>query len=83
MKAKGARAVVTGAGSGIGKATALRLAGSGVDEVACVDIDGEAAEETASACEALGGAASARLLPFVPGRLQALATRTPLHRIVV
>jgi hypothetical protein len=24
-----------------------------------------------------------RLLPFVPGRLQALATHTPLHRMVV
>ena len=59
MKVKGTRAVVTGAGSGIGKATALRLARTGATEVGCVDIDGESAEETASACEALGGAASA------------------------
>jgi 2-hydroxycyclohexanecarboxyl-CoA dehydrogenase len=59
MKVKAARAVVTGAGSGIGKGTALRLARSGAKEVACVDIDGESAEETASACESVGGTASA------------------------
>jgi 2-hydroxycyclohexanecarboxyl-CoA dehydrogenase len=59
MKVKGARAVVTGAGSGIGKATALRVARSGAKEVACVDIDGESAQETAAACEREHAAASA------------------------
>lgn len=51
VKIKGARAVVTGAGSGIGQATALRFAGQGA-EVVCVDIDGAAAEATASECAA-------------------------------
>jgi NAD(P)-dependent dehydrogenase (short-subunit alcohol dehydrogenase family) len=46
---RGTRAVVTGAGSGIGKATALRIAGAGAD-VVCVDIDGQAADATATAC---------------------------------
>ena len=49
MKFDGARAVVTGAGSGIGRATALRFAGMGA-EVACVDIDGDSAAATASEC---------------------------------
>lgn len=59
MKINGARVVVTGAGSGIGKATALRCAKTGAGEVACVDIDGRSAEETAAACEAAGAEASA------------------------
>ena len=40
------RAVVTGAGSGIGRAIALRLAQEGA-HVAAVDIDRESAEATA------------------------------------
>jgi 2-hydroxycyclohexanecarboxyl-CoA dehydrogenase len=47
----GARAVVTGAGSGIGRATALRLARSGA-EVFAVDIDLESARRTAQECGA-------------------------------
>ncbi|MGK2938201.1 MAG: SDR family NAD(P)-dependent oxidoreductase [Solirubrobacteraceae bacterium] len=49
IKAKGARVVVTGAGSGIGEASALRFSRAGA-EVICVDINGEAAEATAAAC---------------------------------
>jgi NAD(P)-dependent dehydrogenase (short-subunit alcohol dehydrogenase family) len=41
---------VTGAGSGIGRATALRLASEG-GAVLCLDVDGEAAEETAAMVE--------------------------------
>lgn len=50
MKVKGARAVITGAGSGIGRATALRFARAGA-EVVAVDIDREKAQETAALCE--------------------------------
>ncbi len=49
IKVKGSRVVITGAGSGIGRATALRMARQGAS-VACVDINGEAAEVTASEC---------------------------------
>src|SRR4051812_27008861 len=44
----GARALVTGAASGIGAATALRLAAEGAT-VACLDLDGAGAELTATA----------------------------------
>ncbi len=46
MRIADARVVITGAGSGIGKATAIRCAQMGAD-VVCVDINGAAAEETA------------------------------------
>lgn len=49
IKAKGARVVVTGAGSGIGEATALRYAREGA-EVICLDVDGDRAQATAAAC---------------------------------
>jgi NAD(P)-dependent dehydrogenase (short-subunit alcohol dehydrogenase family) len=42
-------AVVTGAGSGLGAATAKRIAGEGA-KVACLDVAMEAAEATAAAC---------------------------------
>jgi NAD(P)-dependent dehydrogenase (short-subunit alcohol dehydrogenase family) len=44
------RVVVTGAGSGIGRATALRFAKQGAD-VVCVDIDETAANATARDCD--------------------------------
>lgn len=49
-------ALVTGAASGIGRATALRLAREGA-AVACVDVSGAGAEETAAAIVAAGGRA--------------------------
>ncbi|MFP4328911.1 MAG: SDR family NAD(P)-dependent oxidoreductase, partial [Paracoccaceae bacterium] len=47
-------AVVTGAGAGIGRAIALRLASEGA-RVVVQDIDGAAAEATAAAIAAAGG----------------------------
>ena len=57
MKLEGARVVITGAGSGIGRATALRCSELGASQVVCVDIDGASAEAAAEAC---AGHASAR-----------------------
>ncbi|MGW4245231.1 SDR family NAD(P)-dependent oxidoreductase, partial [Nocardia sp. NPDC004722] len=53
-----ARAVVTGAGSGIGRAFALELAARG-GEVVCADIDKDRADETVRLIERQGGAAHA------------------------
>ncbi|HUF33442.1 MAG TPA: SDR family NAD(P)-dependent oxidoreductase [Acidimicrobiales bacterium] len=53
IEIRGAVALVTGAGSGIGRSTALALAGRGAT-VLCADIDGEAAEKTAATCGELG-----------------------------
>ena len=56
MKLKGKVAVITGAGSGIGRAAALLFAQEGAAVVAA-DVQAEAAEETARAIEAGGGRA--------------------------
>jgi len=47
-------ALVTGAASGIGRATALRLAAEGA-AVGCLDRDGDGAREVAAAIQAAGG----------------------------
>lgn len=54
-------ALVTGAGGGIGRATALQLAEEGA-RVTCTDIDLQQAEGTAARIEEAGGAASASRL---------------------
>jgi NAD(P)-dependent dehydrogenase (short-subunit alcohol dehydrogenase family) len=54
----GRTAIVTGAGSGLGRATAVRLATEGA-AVACLDIAFDAAQQTAAEIGAAGGAARA------------------------
>jgi len=56
MRLNGKRALITGAGGGIGKTTALRFAAEGA-VVASADIDERAAEETAREIERAGGKA--------------------------
>lgn len=58
---EGRVAVVTGAGSGIGRATSLALAARGC-HVAVVDIDSNSAEETARLVRALGPRASVHVV---------------------
>lgn len=53
---RGRRAVVTGAGSGIGRALAERLAAQGA-EVVCADLDVDTAARTARSIELAGGRA--------------------------
>jgi NAD(P)-dependent dehydrogenase (short-subunit alcohol dehydrogenase family) len=55
----GKHALITGAGSGIGRAAAIRLAAEGAD-VSVIDIDIDAARATASYIDDAGGRASAR-----------------------
>jgi 2-hydroxycyclohexanecarboxyl-CoA dehydrogenase len=57
-KAPGKLVVVTGAGGGIGRATAAAFAAGGAT-VVCADIDGEAAEKTAALCAERGGSGRA------------------------
>ncbi len=58
MLLDGKSAIVTGAGSGVGQASALRFAEEGA-RVVCADLNGEAAKETVRAIEAAGGSALA------------------------
>jgi NAD(P)-dependent dehydrogenase (short-subunit alcohol dehydrogenase family) len=58
MRFQDAAVLVTGAGSGIGRATAMRLASEGAG-VICHDVKGEAASSTADMIAAAGGSAVA------------------------
>jgi len=58
VKLQSSRVAITGAGSGIGAATAVHCARIGAETIT-LDIDGDAAEATAQRCRELGGAARA------------------------
>ncbi len=53
MRLKGKIAIVTGAGQGIGEATALKFAREGATVVAC-DLNKEAVDRTVAACNGIG-----------------------------
>jgi NAD(P)-dependent dehydrogenase (short-subunit alcohol dehydrogenase family) len=66
-------AVVTGAGSGIGRSTALLLARNGA-KVHVADVNGESAQKVAAEIEAAGGSAAAHTLDVSdPDAVEALA----------
>lgn len=71
MRLEGKVAIITGAGRGIGRATALRLARDGADILA-TDLDGATAADTAEAVRALGRR-SASMAMDVSKRDQAFA----------
>ena len=66
QKFAGRRALVTGGGNGIGRAIALKLAREGC-EIALIDIDGRAADSTASELRALGRSAEAAVADVSDG----------------
>jgi NAD(P)-dependent dehydrogenase (short-subunit alcohol dehydrogenase family) len=75
MDLQGAAAVLTGAGSGIGRATALSLAARGASIVVS-DLDDARAKETAALVETAGGAAIAQAADVCDqGDLEALRDR--------
>jgi NAD(P)-dependent dehydrogenase (short-subunit alcohol dehydrogenase family) len=85
MRMRGKTAVVTGAGSGLGRATAMRLAAEGA-RVVSVDLAAVGAEETPAAIGGAGGealalatdvtdaGACARMVEATLGRFGALTT---------
>lgn len=74
MNLTGKVAIVTGAGGGIGHATALRLAQGGA-AVTCVDIDAQAVEKTTRAIQSAGGKAIPSIVDIStePGNESAVA----------
>ncbi len=76
MRLKDRIAIVTGAGSGIGKATALRFASEGA-VVVCADVNEAAASATAGEIEKAGGKARAQKADIAdPASAEALVKET-------
>jgi len=71
--------VVTGAGSGIGRATAVRFAAEG-GRVVCADIDGDAAAATAAGIDDTGGVADAQCVDVADPRAVDAMIATTLER---
>ncbi len=87
MRLEGKVALVTGAGSGIGRATALALAREGA-AVMCADLNRDGARETVEAIDAADGQAVARSLNVrdeddVRDALEATATQLGALHILV
>ncbi len=76
MRLKDKTAIVTGAASGIGLATALRFAGEGA-AVMCADMNGDGAEKAAARITGLGGKAAAFTVDVTKeAEVQALVAET-------
>ena len=87
MRLEGKVALVTGGGSGIGRATAVALAREGA-AVMCADLNLDGARETVEAIEAAGGQAAARSLNVrdeddVRDALEATATQLGALHVLV
>lgn len=80
MRMRDKTAIVTGAGSGLGRATARRLAAEGA-RVVCVDRAGDHAEATARAITAAGGEAFALETDVTDDRACAQMIETTLARV--
>jgi len=79
VQVRGATALVTGAGSGIGRATAVSLARAGAT-VLCVDVDEIGAKATAASCEDMGAASAAHVCDVADlAAMEELATE--VHRV--